>query len=117
MKNLTAQQVRELYIEYALTAENAMANNDYKTNNKAANQLTKIFKVCEKDIDLAKEILMPLLEHENFSVKANAAADCLRLGICIKSAEEVLEKMSKEKGIIGFNAEICLGLWQKGELK
>lgn len=93
----------------------ATLNGDYKTNNKEGQKLLKLFKLFEKDHDLAIECIDELLKSNNVVIRSKAAAYCLALGINIDTGESVLEEIAAnpENGIFGFNAQMTLEEWRK----
>ena len=59
--------------------------------------------------------LLSLMEDTNQNVKCLAAIDSLRFDK--RKAVKVLKKLSKEKGIIAFNAKMFLKEWKKGAIE
>ena len=134
-KSLTAQAIRDSFIGLALITEHfnqvlmsktydddigtlkSVVKNARIANNKAVGQLIKLYKIYEKDTELAKETLMPLLANESPSVKTWAATHCLVLGISVKKAEEILINATKESGPIGLESKMVLAEWRKGTLR
>ncbi|WKL58421.1 hypothetical protein Q1W73_05395 [Asticcacaulis sp. ZE23SCel15] len=62
-----------------------------------------------------RELVLPLLSHENSSIRTWAAL--FSLPIDEKLAIHTLSSVSKEPGIIGFSAKITLAEWNRGVLK
>lgn len=93
----------------------ATLSGDYKTNNREGQKLLKLFKLFEKDHDLAVECIGELLKSNNVVIRTKAAAYCLALGINIATGESVLEEIAAdpENGIFGFNAKMTLAEWKK----
>jgi len=114
-ENLSQKDLLELYVENGRISDKATLGGDYKVNNKAVDKLIKIYKVIEKDLDLAKGILHPLLDSD---VSGWAATHCLALGIYEKEAVAVLKsiKNNPSSGILGLSAEETLKEWRKGKL-
>jgi len=97
----------------------ATLNGDYKTNNREGRKLLKIFKIFEKNHDLARECIEELLKSKNIVVRSKAAAYCLALNNDVDAGEAVLKAIAADpkSGIFGFNAEMTLEEWRKkGEL-
>lgn len=88
---------------------------DYKSNNIEGKKLIKIFKIFEKDRDLAWTCISEMLKSENVVIKTKAAAYCLALDMNIDIAKKILREISEDddNGIFGFNAKMTLEVWQK----
>ena len=93
----------------------ATLNGDYKTNNREGEKLLKLFKIFEKDHDLATECINELLKSNNVVIRSKAAAYCLALGINVDIGKSVLSEIATnpENGIFGFIAEMTLAEWEK----
>lgn len=93
----------------------ATLKGDYKTNNREGEKLLKIFKVFEKDHDLARECIEELLKSRNIVVRSKAAAYCLALNEDVDIGESILEEIAADSknGIFGFNAKMTLKEWRK----
>jgi len=117
---LSPQDVVKQYIETGLVLRETTLNGDYKTGNREWGKIVKLFKILEKDKELASISLQELFHNENVITKAKAAAHCLSLAICVKEAIKVLENIAgdKKNGIFGFNAEMTLKVYrEQGYLK
>ena len=116
---LSSNDIIHQYIKSLLIIEKSNLEGEYKIGNKEGKQIIKLFKLLEKNYDLAKEVLQPLLEHESIKVKICASAHCLSLKIFEKNAEEILENILKLKiKIFSFEAEMILKVWrEQGYLK
>jgi len=101
-KELTTRELQIIFIENGIIAEDATLNGNYILNNKAYKELVKLFKIFEKNIDLAKDTLWPLLDplqNQNINVYTNivAATHALVLKIYINQSLAILEKMLKNR--------------------
>ena len=116
-KNISAQEIIEHHIKYDLIIEKASETMDYKTNNKAFKQRDKYFTVLEKNLDMAKEVYGYLIHYDCVETQMSSSAECLKLGIYIDEAEQILEKISARDdiGILSFDAEMVLRVW-RGEV-
>ena len=86
---------------------------DYRTANE---QYSKKRKALHELEDLGRrDLLLDLLEHDNAFVRCSAAADTLRIDE--QRATSALKDLTKERGIVGFNAKMILQEWKKGNLR
>lgn len=103
------------FIECGVAAGDATLQGDYKTNNKCVKKVTKIYKLMERDAELAAYMISALLTHESVSVRSWAAADALGLQINVDQAIAVLEEilLKNDIGILRLNAEMCLKVYKE----
>jgi hypothetical protein len=87
--------------------------NDYRTANEQYDEMEKA--LHELDDLGRRDLLLDLLEYDNAFVRCSAAADTLRIDE--ERATSVLVDLSKERGIVGFDAEMILKEWKKGNLR
>ena len=113
MKELDKTSIIKQYEDCGSKMYQATLNGDYKTNNREGDKLLEIFKVFEKNRELANECIEELLKSNNVVVRTKAAAYCLALNEKTKNAELVLEEISKKNGIFGFNAKMVLKVWHE----
>jgi hypothetical protein len=119
-RNITPGDVNNQYIETGLILWETTLSGDYKKGNKEGKKIVAVYKLLEKDIDLAKQSLPKLFYDENIVTRTKVAAHCLSLGINIEQAVEVLEQAASDErnGIFGFNAKMTLKVWrEQGYLK
>lgn len=103
----------EQYIQYILKMDEAMKENDYKTNNKYAIKLNKLNNKYQNE-SYYVHTLDILMNNKNLKVASNAAIDSLRYNCNINKAIKVLKDISnKDLGITGFTAGIALKIWQE----
>jgi hypothetical protein len=97
------------FIECGIVQGDSTLTGDYKTGNKAARKIGKIFELMEQDTELADYLLKALLWHENSNVKCLAASHALKMKMMTSEAIAVLRQVArKDTGIIGFGAEMAL---------
>lgn len=115
MKKMSKESIVQQYEESGKLMYDATLSGDYKTNNKEAAKLVKIFKLFEQDRKLAEECIAELLKSKNVVIQTKAAAYCLALGNQIDIAENVLAEISNnpQNGIFGFNAKMTLQVWKE----
>jgi HEAT repeat protein len=110
IENILKQYV-ESACEHGVATESGefeKANKNYKKNEKAFKKLLEFGKEgCEE--------LTNLLNHQNPYVKLSAATHLLSTKN--KESISILKKISKESGIVGFNAKMVLKEWKKGNLE
>ena len=119
-RKITTQEVINQYIECGLVLRETTLSGDYKKGNKEGEKIVRIFKMLEKDLDLAERALPELFDNENIVTRTKAAAHCLSLNINVEEAVEILEQASSDEcnGIFGFNAKMTLKVWrEQGYLK
>ena len=95
-------------------------SSDYKRGNEEGKKIILIFKILEKNRELALSSIPVLLSDSNVVTRSKAASHCLSLGINIDDAVKVLENVVKEEkgNIFGFNAQMTLKVWRgQGYLK
>jgi len=121
MKNVvTPQEIIEQYAKICAVLKETNLTGDYKKGNREFRKGIKIFKILENDIDLAKQTLPLMFEHENEVVRTKVAAHCLSLKIHIDQAEKILQDISRDASheIFEFAAQMTLDVWRKqGYLK
>ena len=120
MKNkLSCAEIRSQYIQSLLVIEKSNLDGEYKIGNREGKKIIKLFKLLEEDIDLAKEVLPSLFDHESVKVKTCAADHCLALKIFEQQAVDILEEIAKlNVRVFSFEAEMTLEVWrEKGDLQ
>jgi len=120
MKNIiSSKEIIDQYIESLLIIEKSDLSGEYKIGNKEGKKVIKLFKLIEKNINLAKEILPELFKHESCKVRIAAAAHCLSLKIFETEAVEILERISNlQIRFFSFEAKMTLKVWrEQGYLK
>jgi len=118
-KPLTPQMIKDQYTESCSERAN-MLSADYRKGTREAEQLVRIFKRLEGNIELAEQTLPLLFVDMNIVARIKAAAHCLALKICVEQAELVLQDIVDEQSYVGFrlNAEMVLNAWhEQGYLK
>ena len=112
-------KIRNQYITSLLIIERSNLDGEYKIGNKEGKKIIKLFRQLEVNIDLAKEVLSSLFEHESLKVKICAAAHCLALEIFEKESVDILERIVElNERVFSFEAEMTLKVWrEQGFLK
>lgn len=103
------------YIAASINYGAAQEEGDSKKVNKNAAAIRKIRLQFKENYPLYAKELEPLLQHENDYVRLKSAFDLLP--VMTDKAEETLLELSVRKGLIGFEAEITLQEWKKGNIK
>lgn len=119
MNKITCQDVIDEYIRVGDVLQETYKNMDYKVGNREGKKLIRMFKILEKNLELAKDSLPSLFLSENEIVRVKAAASCIALGIFVKDAKTILEEVERVgDNINSFNAKMTLEVWRKqGYLK
>lgn len=105
----------EKYIDAAINYGKAQEEGNFKEVNKNAEKIQIIRKELKKGSEIYLEQLESLLNHDNDYVRLKASFDLL--SIQSKKAENELVELSRKRGLIGFEAEMILQEWEKGNLK
>lgn len=110
---MNIQDAKNLYVESAKKHGQAMARSDPKSANQAVTQLRQALAVLRSS-GAGGEALVSLLDSANSSVRGWAARDLLLTHP--DRAQAVLERLAKEPGEVGLDAEITLQEWRAGRL-
>ncbi len=90
-----------------------------EANSKKSNKIFDLKNIYVKEIkvnmNLYRNELIKLLNHENNYVKSEIAY--LLLPCETEKAVAVLEVLSLERSLLGFSARMTLRLWKEGKLK
>ncbi len=81
------------------------------------NRYSKIIRTIRSELKSKGEleILIPLLNHNNDNVKLSAATSLI--WIMEQQSKEVLEELKTKRGLLGFEAEMFLQEWEKGNIE
>jgi hypothetical protein len=111
---MSAQEIVDLHVKSDRIIESVRMTGDYRTNNREAKKLLRLFAIVKDDLTLAEEVYSRLLLHDCVTTRVWAASDCLRLGIFVQEAVRVLEEISKrdDLGMISFDADMALRVWR-----
>lgn len=91
----------------------ATRDGDYRSANRCFNIKTEV--VSKLDELERRAALLELLDHQSSFVRCAAAARTLKIDE--ERATATLEELSKEPGLVGFDAEMILKEWRKGNLE
>jgi hypothetical protein len=119
-QELITSKIIEKYNKFAIQHREGIYEGNYRKTNKAYSELTKLYKAFLKDKKIAETALPILLKNSDIRIRTFAAAHSLGLNIYITEATKILQEVSsmKEIGILSFNAEMTLKVWQEqGYLK
>ncbi len=110
----SAEELLVLFREAAFEHGQATLSGNYKIANKACDVIDAVYEEM-KTRNIVEEVLVKLLSDRDISVKSWTASHLLPF--IPEQAENVLKEISaSEKSILGFNAEMVLKQWKKGEL-
>jgi hypothetical protein len=111
---MSAQEIVDLHVKSDRIIESVSMTGDYRTNNREAKKLYRLFLILKEDLTLAKEVYSQLLWHDCVTTRSISAAECLRLSIFVQEAVHVLEEISgrDDIGITSFHAEMALRIWR-----
>lgn len=118
MSRLEGKSLEDLLAEYRTAAVDHTKGNEIglpELTNKAADRLAALYRELQRRGPNALRMLVRYLDDINPGVRSWAASHVL--DIDTEKAEQVLEAISNRYGgAIGFNAQMILELWRKGEL-
>ena len=109
------ERIIEEYKSYAVNHGEATLEGDSTVANQNYDKLKTVLKQIKEFGDDGGLALLSLLEDNNQSIRCWAATDSLRFNE--SKAKKALKKLSKEDGIIAFDAKMVLKEWRKGTLK
>ncbi|MDJ0946437.1 MAG: hypothetical protein QNJ30_23540 [Kiloniellales bacterium] len=120
MSILQENSLEELLAAYRVAAVAHTKGNDQGTpeqTNEAADRLAAIYQELRRRGPGPLGMLSRYLDDIHPGVRCWAAGHVL-LGIDTERAEKVLRRLSDQySGALGFNAQMILELWRKGELE
>lgn len=120
MKKFDKETIIRQYEESGKICFECTQNGDYKTGNREAKKLVKIFKILEANSNLAKDVIDYLVKSNNIFLKMEGLSYNLSLNKDISDSLKTLEELSKDNsiGIYRLNAEMTLKVWrEQGYLK
>jgi hypothetical protein len=112
--------LQKAYVETASTWGNCVIDGNHKTANRMNRGLIRLRNKINRNSDLATEVLLPLLDHNDPAVRLSAATDMLQIGISQEKAELTLFNLSNNPNIhvLQLMAKINLSMWEeKKEIK
>lgn len=110
-----ACELAERYVDLILKWDEAMSKLYVRRANDIMGSISEMEKRIIKSGQTGREELQALMEHANLRVRSFAAVACL--GFDSEKAVQVLEKLSKNKGMVGFEAKWALKEWWAGRLR
>lgn len=113
-KELSKEEIIEQYIKSGEIMTEEREKGKYRRYNQEVNKNIKITKYLSCHLEIAKEVFPILLGEKNEYTRYLVSINCFQLGIYIKRAEEVLEKISikSKEPITRFDAEMALKRWK-----
>jgi hypothetical protein len=114
MSSLPIDQIVGLYLEAAAETGRYEDTSSEKVNRAADVVAAAYRELRRRGID-AQRVLLALLDHPDLAVRGWAGAHALEFAP--EQGEQTLEELSQEPTIRGFNAEMTLEVWRKGELR
>jgi hypothetical protein len=116
-KVLSLEEIVNLHIQSNKVIEMALMNGDSKTNNKEVKKLNKLTAPLKNNLELSKSVYGELFKADCIRSHCHAAVDCLRFGIHVDEAKQILEELLKRDdiGITRTGCEMALKVW-RGEI-
>jgi len=102
----------EKFAQSARNHYNATLVGDWRSANKEANNIKKIYKNLQKMGIPAREALLAQIDNEDVSVSAMAAAYSLRYAP--DKSLSALKRLATIPGLIGFEAKQAIMRWKEG---
>jgi len=105
------------YVNAAIRHKEGYTSGNSKKANAAADALAEVAADLDCHGDLGKAALAQLMDHGSMAVRCSAARDCLFLPDHGNKARQTLSEIARQdEGLIGFDAEMVLKVWDKGDL-
>lgn len=111
--NSEMEELVERFIDASIKYGEAIEQGQFRIVNKQSGITRKIRKQLFDSSKL--DILIPSLHHENDYVKLNVAASII--WILPDDARAMLEELQGRRGFVGFEAEMFLQEWDKGNIR
>lgn len=111
--SLPPDDLIRLFREQALAHTTATMEGNYRVANKAADRVNQIFRQIIALGDEGRQALVALAEVSEDEVAILAAAYALKSDP--KRSLAVLQRLTSNRGIIGFKAEHAIRRWKSGE--
>ncbi len=112
-KRLSKEELVNAFARAAALHSKALLAGDHRKANREAREVFKAFDQLKRLGDEGREALMPLLRHEDKAVAGSTAAVLLRYAT--REATRVLEDLSRDRGLLGFQAQQSLERWREGD--
>ncbi len=109
------RKIIQKYVDLVIKRGIFQEEGNSKESNKLYDKIEKYRKTMKDNMELYIEDLKNLLNHENDYVRLTTAFTLLPF--LEKKSEDVLEKISIKRGLVGFSAKMILQEWKKGNLK
>lgn len=109
------KSVIDEYKNYAINHGKATLEGNSAVANRNYDKLKTVLKKIREFGNEGGLALLSLLEEDNQSIRCWAATDSLKFDE--NKAKKALKKLSKEDGIIAFDAKMVLQEWEKATLK
>ena len=112
-KPINYQKHIDLFAESSAKGFDAALAGDWKENNKWVKKQIKAFQNIIEIGEPARLALLDLLTHENLAIAKSAAAYSLKYST--DASIKTLNRIAKEPGILGFEAQQTLARWKDGD--
>lgn len=103
------------YVAAAIRHRDASVEGDPGAANLAYDVIAKTFRELRSVGSEGDSALLRLLGHEDARVRGWAAAHALE--VAPKLGEPTLEQLARAGGLLGFDAEMVLAEWRRGNLR
>lgn len=113
---MDAERIKKIIADYkaAVIKEHEFGlEGDYRKANVQSIRIGTLFEAIIEAGDYAREALLDLVDDDNMNVAAFAATHSLKYNP--KRCKAVLKRISKESGMIGFEAKGALKRWKEGD--
>jgi hypothetical protein len=112
MSSASVEQLVSWYAEAAGAHLDASEEGNDESANQQHELLASVYRELRRRSE--REALLPLLSSENPGVRSWAGAHALEFAE--QQGEKVLEELSHDPGLPGFDAQMTLAAWREGSL-
>lgn len=112
-KRLSKEELVNVFARAAALHSQALLAGDHRIANREARIVSKTFRQLTEMGDEGRQALTLLFTHANDDVASLAAAYLLRYAT--DEAVQVLERIARKKGLVGFQAQQALERWREGD--
>ncbi len=113
---MSQRQIDKLVAHFVKAARKhyeATMTGNWRETNKQAKRIRKAFQGIRKIGENARQALLAQTENQDLAVASMAATYSLKCNT--QQAQTVLQRIAKEPGIIGFEAQQALQRWKEGD--
>lgn len=114
IEHATVEELVKLYEAAAISHGRGQTEGTPASTNNAADKIAAAYRELRRRGGQAREAILPLLLSDHASVRRWAGAHALEFAP--EKGRPILESLAREKGLIGFSAQMSLKVWREGKL-